>query len=87
MSHTLPVCRAMLLARSSTDFLWVHSSRIPLIFSRNIMDPAVFISDLNMDTPMAVASRTATSIFLSARDFNPFQMNLKELAPVKISLT
>ena len=63
INHALDTCNDMLLARSSTDFLWVHSSRISPIPRRNIVDPAVSKSPRKMDTPIAVASRTETSSF------------------------
>ena len=47
-------------ARSATDFLWVHSSRISPKCSMNITEPAVAKSPRAMDTVTAVASSTAT---------------------------
>ena len=59
--HTLLILRDMLLAKSPTDFLWVHSSKSSPIPSRNITEPAVSKSRRTMDTIMAVASRSSTS--------------------------
>ena len=71
--QTLPMFRDMLLARSSTDFFLVHSSRSPPIPKRNMIEPAVFTSLRAMDTVMAVASRTSTSSLPFARHRIPFQ--------------
>ena len=59
-SQTWSTCRDMAPARSATDFLWVHSSRISPSRSMNITDPAVAKSPRAMDTVTAVASSTAT---------------------------
>ena len=40
-SQTLSTFRLMAEARSATDFLWVHSSRISPSRSMNMTDPAV----------------------------------------------
>ena len=59
--HTLVILRDILLARSPSDFLWVHSSKSSPIPKRNITEPAVSKSLLTMETIIAVASRTSTS--------------------------
>ena len=66
-SHTLLMFKDILLARSSTDFLWVHSSRISPTPSRNMMEEAVLILPRTMEMAMAVPSSTGTSIFPFAR--------------------
>ena len=55
--------RDMLLARSPTDFLWVHSSSISPTPSRYMTEPAVSKSDRRMETVMCSrpASRMAES--------------------------
>ena len=58
--QTLSTRRLMAEARSATDFLWVHSSRISPRCSMNITEPAVAKSPRAMDTVTAVASSTAT---------------------------
>ena len=58
--QTLSTRRLMAEARSATDFLWVHSSRISPKCSMNITEPAVAKSPRAMDTVTAVASSTAT---------------------------
>ena len=73
-SHTLLTFNDMLLARSSTDFLCVHSSRSPPIPRRNMTEPAVSKFPLATETPMAVASRTGTSIFPFLRVSIPCKM-------------
>ena len=59
-SQTLSTRRLIAEARSATDFLWVHSSRISPSRSMNITEPAVAKSPRTMDTVTAVASSTAT---------------------------
>ena len=59
-SQTLSTRRLMAEARSATDFLRVHSSKISPSPSMNMTEPAVEKSPLVMDTVMAVASNTAT---------------------------
>ena len=71
LTHTLSTFRLMVRARSSTDFLCVHSSRISPILSMNIIDDAVSVSPRRTETVMAVASRTATSSRLCHSDFTP----------------
>ena len=61
--QTWSTLRDMVRARSSTDFLWVHSSRSSPICSMNMMEPAVGNSFRAMATVIAVASRTGTSSF------------------------
>ena len=58
--QTLSTRRLIAEARSATDFLWVHSSRISPKCSMNITEPAVAKSPRAMDTVTAVASSTAT---------------------------
>ena len=69
--HTFSIFKDMLPARSLTDFLWVQSSRSSPIPRRNMTDPAVLKSLLNMETVIAVASRTSTSSFLPASFLTP----------------
>ena len=85
-SQTFPTFKDILLAKSSTDFLWVHSSKISPIPRRNIIEPAVFILFLAIETPIAVASRTGTSIFLLASVLTPFQRYLTDFVRVIHSL-
>jgi len=59
-SQTLSTRRLMAEARSATDFLWVHSSRISPKCSMNMTEPAVAKSPRNIDTETAAASNTAT---------------------------
>ena len=58
--QTLSTRRLMAEARSATDFLRVHSSRISPRCSMNITEPAVAKSPRNIDTETAAASNTAT---------------------------
>lgn len=46
--------------------------------SINIIEPAVPMSSLRMDTPIAVASRTGTSILCLSKVLIPFPMYLKD---------
>ncbi|WP_207705615.1 hypothetical protein, partial [Clostridioides difficile] len=46
-----------------------NSSPIP---RRNITEPAVLISFLKIEIPIAVASKTETSIFLFSRELNNY---------------
>ena len=62
-SHTLSTPSDIVLARSSTERLCVHSSSSSPTFSRNITDDAVFVSRRISKTTIAVASSIATSIF------------------------
>ena len=73
----------ILLASPPTDFLCVHSSRISPISSRNMTEPAVAKSFVSMDAVMAVASRTGTSSFLSARHFRPLPIYLSAFTDVR----
>ncbi len=82
-THTLLILSDMLLARPSTDFLCVHSSRISPISRRNMTDPAVAKSFVRMDAVIAVASRTGTSSFLFARHLSPLPIYLKALTDVR----
>ena len=59
-SHTRSIFSDMAPARSATDFLCVHSSRISPRFSMNITELAVEKSRRRSDTPIAVASSTET---------------------------
>lgn len=77
-SHTWSMCRDMAPARSATDFLWVHSSRISPSRSMNITDPAVLKSPRSMDTVTAVASSTATDSFPCHSAFSPSRMYFTE---------
>ena len=86
-SHTRLIFKDMLLARSSTDFLWVHSSKISPIPSKNITEPAVFISRRKRDTVMAVPSRTETPSLPCPRVLAPFQINLADRQQVTEHLT
>ena len=86
-SHTLVIFKDMLRARSPTDFLWVHSSRISPMPSRNMTEPAVSKSLLIIETPMAVASRTGTSIFLAASVQIPFQIYFTDFTEVMTART
>ena len=86
-SHTLLTLRDMLLARSSTDFLCVQSSRISPKPNRNITEDAVEKSPRKMDTPIAVASSTDTSILRFARVRIPFQIYFIECNVVSTVLT
>ena len=70
--HTLLTFRDMVRARSSTDFLCVHSSRSSPTPSRNMTEEAVSISPRNTETPIAAASRTGTSIFPFTSVSTPF---------------
>ena len=77
-SHTLLILSDILLARSPTDFLCVHSSSISPMPSINIIEPAVPMSSLRMDTPIAVASRTGTSILCLSKVLIPFPKYLND---------
>ena len=59
-SHTRLTPSDMVRARSSTDFLCVHSSSSSPSWSRNMTEPAVPKSRRAMDTPMDRASSTST---------------------------
>ncbi len=71
LTHTLSTLRLMVRARSATDFLCVHSSRISPILSMNMIVEAVSVSPRRTDTVIAVASRTATSSLRCRSDFMP----------------
>ena len=86
-SQTLSMLSDMLLARSSTDFLCVHSSSSSPISSRNITEPAVAKSPRNTDTPIAVPSRTGTSILPLHNVLMPFHIYLTDLTAVITFLT
>ena len=70
--QTLLMFRDMDRARSLTDFLWVHSSRISPIRSMNMMEPAVPKLPRARATLMAAASSTGTSSFPLSRHAAPF---------------
>ena len=70
-SQTLSTLRLMAPARSATDFLWVHSSRISPSRSMNMTEPAVEKSPRRMDTVTAVASSTATDSLPCHKAFRP----------------
>ena len=63
----------IVLARSSTDFLCVHSSRISPIFSRNMTLPAVLKSPRSIETVIAAASSTSTSSLPCSRHCSPLR--------------
>ena len=70
-SQTLSTLRLMVWARSATDFLWVHSSRISPIFRRNMMLLAVPLSPRRRETEMATASSTGTWMCPWSRQARP----------------
>ena len=70
--------RDMAPARSATDFLWVHSSRISPSRSMNMTEPAVAKSPRTMDTVTAVASSTDTVKRPWSRDVRPALIYLAE---------
>ena len=76
--HTFSTFKDMLLARSATDFLWVHSSRISPTPSSSIMELAVLTSPLIRETLIAVASSTGTSSFLRRMHFSPSLMKCRD---------
>ena len=78
-SHTLLILSDILRAKSPTDFLCVHSSKSSPTPNRNIIEPAVLISPLIMETLMAVASKTGTSNFPFANVLIPIRTYLKAL--------
>ena len=80
--HTLSIFKDMLFARSSTDFLCVHSSRISPIPSKNMIEDAVLISLRMIDTPIAVPSSTGTSILPWASVWIPSYIYFKDLITV-----
>ena len=82
-THAFSTPSDMVLARSSTDFLCVHSSKISPIFSKNMTEAAVRKSPLSSDTEIAVASSTLTSIFPLHKLFNPFHTYLHALINAK----
>ena len=81
-NQTLLTLSDIVLARSPTDFLCVHSSIISPMPRRNITEPAVLKSFLNIETPMAVASSTGTSILPFASVLTPFAIYLTDLNAV-----
>ncbi len=76
--QTLSTRRLMAEARSATDFLWVHSSRISPKCSMNMTEPAVAKSPRAMDTVTAVASSTATDSLPCHSAESPSQMYFTE---------
>ena len=85
--HTLLMLSDILRARSPTDFLCVHSSSVSPIPSRYITDPAVAKSPRIMETPMAVASSTGTSILPWNRVWSPFQIYFTDFTAVMTART
>ena len=69
--QTLSTFSAIAPARSATDFLCVHSSKISPSRSMNITEPAVAKSPRTIETVTAVASSTATESFPCQRAFSP----------------
>ena len=63
--QTLTMFKDILLARSPTDFLWVHSSKISPIPNRNIMEPAVLKITANYRNANGSGIKTGTSNFPS----------------------
>ena len=78
-SHTFSTPSDIVFARSLTDFLWVHSSRISPILSKNITLEAVSKSPLISETVIATASRTETFSCPLASDFNAFNIYFIDL--------
>ena len=76
--QTLSTRRLMAEARSATDFLWVHSSRISPSRNMNITEPAVAKSPRTMDTVTAAASSTATDSLPCSSAWQPSLMYLTE---------
>ena len=76
--QTFSTRRLMAEARSATDFLWVHSSRISPSRSMNMTEPAVAKSPRTIDTVTAVASSTATDSFQCHRARSPSLMYFAE---------
>ena len=77
-SHTLSTFSAIAPARSATDFLCVHSSRISPSRSMNMTEPAVSKSPRTIETVTAVASSTATESLPCSRALSPARMYLTE---------
>ena len=86
-SQTFPTFRDMSRARSPTDFLCVHSSSNSPMPSRNMIELAVFISLRRMETPIAVASRAATSSLPFFRLAIPCCRYFRERTPVQTART
>ena len=82
LTHTFSVLRDMLRARSPTDFLCVQSSSSSPTPNRNMIDPAVLKLPRRIETVIAVASSTGTSILRAARHFIPIQTYLIALQRV-----
>ena len=70
-SQTLSMLSDIDCARSATDFLCVHSSRMSPMPSRNIIEPAVSKSPRSIETVIAVASSTGTCILPCSRQRSP----------------
>ena len=77
-----PTFKDIVRVRSSTVFLCVHSSKSSPMPSKNMTEPAVSISFLKIDTPIAVASSTGTSIFRCHKHCKPFQRYFTDLTVV-----
>ena len=87
LSHTLLTFSDIFFAKSSTDFLRVHSSMISPKSRRNITEPAVLKSFLNIETPIAVASSTGTSIFPLSNVLTPLPIYFTDFTAVTTFLT
>ena len=70
-TQTLSTFKDMVRARSSTDFLCVHSSSVSPIESRNMTEEAVPKSPRSIELVIATASRSGTSIFPRRRQPMP----------------
>ena len=87
LTQTFFTFKDILLAKSSTDFLCVHSSNNSPMPKSHIIDAAVSKLPLAIETPIAVASKTGTSIFLFHKVLTPIQIYFTEriiAIPVRI---
>ena len=71
LSQTRSMLSDMHRARSSTDFLCVHSSKSSPSPSRNITEPAVPKSPRSMEIPIESASSSSTCSFRRHRQRRP----------------
>ena len=71
LSQTRSMFRDIQRARSSTDFLCVHSSSSSPSSSRNITEPAVAKSRRTMEIPMDSPSSSSTRSFPRSRHRTP----------------
>ena len=85
--QTFSTRRLMAEARSATDFLWVHSSRISPSRSMSMTEPAVAKSPRTIDTVTAVASSTATDSFQCHRARSPSLMYFAERITASADVT